>query len=240
MSDNAPTAARVITPGITVAAFAALLWSVLRRDRLPDLLRIASRDVFECDGLSFAVVVVDLGRVCELRVYYQNRYENPCRARLVIRPARGFLLARPELETITLTIECPGAVFGVARMPYGVPNEIQGKKQSLDLAGEVEYPDGRGRMLRFLGGVRVGRPQLEAWKVAATVAGALGGQIVMWKPARLKVAMPAGVLEAVSDDAPIVYETLWRPGETGDRALAAMPRRESSRLAPAASSDRWS
>jgi len=48
----------------------------------------------------------------------------------------------------------------------------------------------------------------------AYVAAAAGGVIVIpGKPARWKVRLPAGVDETVPDDAPILCETLWRPGD---------------------------
>jgi hypothetical protein len=220
MLDGMPLAARILVPAATVGSCGGLVWSMLRKDRQPDLLRTVSRNVFERDGFCFALGVAERGKYGELRVYYQNRYDRPCQARVVIRPARGFFLSRPEVESITLTIDCPGAGFGVARLPFGVPDRMQGKRQRLDVAADVNYPDGRGTMVRFRGGVQVGGANLEGWKIAVTVAGALGGKVVLWKPAQVKLLLPVGVREAVPDEAPIAYELLWRPGEDATKVLA--------------------
>jgi hypothetical protein len=217
--DGVPLVVRLVVPGVTAASLGGLVWSMVRKDKAPDYLRQVSRKFFEKDGFCFALTNRVDGRRCLLLLFYQSRYDRPSRARVVIRPSRGFFLTRPDLESITLTVECPAGGFGVVRFPYGVPYEFQGKTQRLDAAADVTYPEGKGTMIRFKGGTAVGGAKLEAWKVALTVAGALGGQVVIWDPARVKFPLPVGVIEAFPDDAPVETVTLWKLGDDPAKTL---------------------
>lgn len=197
----------------TIASLAVLLGSMRRRDRAPDFLAAVARAYFERAGFCFAIAPGVAEGVCVLNVYFQNRYERPCRAQIVIQPASGFWLTRSKIQSQTVEIECEGGAFGLTQVPWPVPGKYQGTKQSFDVGAYVEFRDGRGKMLRFRDGVAVGNATVDAWKGAATLIGAAGGMIVMSRPAKLTVKLPESVAEEVADEAPIVTKTLWRPGD---------------------------
>jgi hypothetical protein len=176
-------------------------------------LRQIAGSYFETGGFCFAILHAIRERTCRLDIYYQNRYERPCRARVIMQPPQQFLLNRRPVGSITLAIECEGGAFGVARIPWAVPGALQGKKQSFDIGADVEYPSGHGAMLRFRDGMQVGGAKREGWITITTLAGALGGIIVLSRPAKWTIRLPSGVDETVPKEAPILFATLWRPGD---------------------------
>jgi len=48
----------------------------------------------------------------------------------------------------------------VTTIPWAVARKFQGKTQSVDVAADVTYPEGRGKMIRYRGGVQVGSSPL--------------------------------------------------------------------------------
>lgn len=192
-----------------LGALFALMWASRKRDKVRDYLHeILRAGYFERDGFCFGVSPRVADNRCFLDVYYQNRYADPCHASVVLKPSRQFFLNRRDLTTLTIGIPCPGAGFGRASVPWAVPEAYQGKPQSLDGAPSVEYPQGRGELLRYREGVRVGSANVSAWKVVATVAAAATGNVGMSKPATLKITLPSRVFETMPDASPLVVEIL--------------------------------
>ena len=134
-----------------------------------------------------------------MEVYFQNQYDKPCIGRIALRPARGFFLARANIETITYEIECAPASFGFARVAMPIPEKLQGKRQSFEAGASVHYPDGKGQQLRFFDGVylRANTNFGNAFATALTVAGAATGMIVLTSPATANVDLPARVAEEI-------------------------------------------
>src|SRR5436190_155643 len=128
-----PSAYLMQALGISAAflvSLGVLIWAQFRRDKLPDKLREIARRHFECDGLSFVVgAVAGPGRQCFIEVHFQNRYARPCVTTLLFRPAGGFVMGRrpKDLTPFEVKVECEGAAFGVARVPYAVPQLRQGE-----------------------------------------------------------------------------------------------------------------
>jgi hypothetical protein len=211
----------IATPVATLLSLVALIWAFLRRDKAPDLLRQITGGYFERTGLCFAIVPTVRDDQCELDVFFQNRYERPCKGVIVLQPSEGFFLTRRKIQSVTVEIECPGAGFGVVHVPWGVPKKYQGKSQSLDVVASVDYPERRGAMVRFRDGKNVGDAGINLWRGIATVAAAAGGMIVMHRPARMKLTLPRDIAEEIDDSAAIVTELLWEPG-------AVAPGRENS------------
>lgn len=193
--DGRTWAWRICSPGSGVLAFLVFLKIHFRKDEVPDFLTRQCGNFFERDGFCFAIVpVVDAGR-CFLNIYFQNRYANRSAATVMVAPSRGFIFAA-KLQRVVLEIDCAPAAFGVARCRWPVPAKYQGKKQSLDVAAKVRYPDGRGRLLRGRDGIYVGR-----------VTNTLGIE----KPAHIELRLPSEVENDQDDGAPeeTQIETLW-------------------------------
>jgi hypothetical protein len=210
--------------GCPVAAFICLgilLWAHFRKDRAPDFLKQQFGQSFEQSGFCFHIACTTEGSIALLTLYFQNRYERECDARVVVTPSRGFWLNRPSGGTVAVDLICQGGAFGVTRVPWGIPHQYQGKTGSFDVAAAVRYPEGRGRMLRFRDGLAVGKTTLDGWQVTLTVAGLLAGKVVMQKPAKFKMTFPAAVSTEARDDWPVTTETLWRPGDHEPRQVAS-------------------
>src|SRR5262249_3984613 len=156
MIDGTTWLSRAGFPAMTAAALGLLFWSLTRKDKFPDLLRKACGGYFERDGFCFAIIPVASNCQSRVDVYFQSRFERNSRAQVVIRPSRQFFLNRRPIESLTVEIECAGGAYGVARVPWAVPARFQGKKQSFDVGAHVEYPSGRGAMVRYRDGIHVG------------------------------------------------------------------------------------
>jgi hypothetical protein len=213
MMDGAAWQPKAAFPALAIGSLGILVWSLTRKDKFPDLLRKTCGAYFERDGFCFAILPAATKGEGRLDIYFQNRYENPCRAQVAIRPSQQFFLNRRPIEMLTIEIECEGAAFGVARVPWAVPKKLQGKRQSFDVGAHVEYPSGRGKMIRFRDGLRVGTAKRDIWSGLLTMSGAVGGMVVLAQPAKIHLVLPKGIGEDVAEDAhaPIKIETLWRP-----------------------------
>lgn len=230
MSDGAPWPALAGFPALAIGSLGALLWSLKRKDTYPDFLKRSCGRYFERNGFCFAISPRVVEDQIWFDVYFQNRYERPCRAQVVARPSEGFFLNRRKIEALSVEIECEGAAFGVAHVPWGVPARYQGKTQDFDVLAHVVYPSRRGRMVRYSDGLRVGTAN-RAWGWGLlSLLGALGGTIVFKKPAKLKLTLPSGVAETVPEGPRIQIATLWRPedamgqGETDSKdSVEAVP-----------------
>ena len=91
---------------------------------------------------------------CSMQIYFQNRYDQPCSAQILIRASSGLFSGRAELSDITLGLKCDPAEFGCSIIPWTIAESLQGKLVSLSLYAGVKYPNGRGSLLRFKDGMR--------------------------------------------------------------------------------------
>jgi hypothetical protein len=68
-------------------------------------------------------------------------------------------------------------------------------------------------MIRYRGGLQVGTAGFDTWRAILTVAGAMGGMIVLSRPAKLKLRFPVDVEEWVDDELPISSKIVWQLGD---------------------------
>lgn len=206
---------RVSSPLVAVLSLAALLKLHLRRDAARDYLQDTTGGYFNRDGFCFAFATEVKDGVCQFQAYYQNQYERPCVGRIALRPARGFFLTRAEIDTITFQIACDAAAFGVATLPIPLPREIQGKRQSFEVGASVEYPQGKGQRLRFRDGVflRANTNFGNSFGTTLTVAGALGGAIVLSTPATATIPLPTDVAEELPSNSESRIKVIWKLGD---------------------------
>jgi len=190
-----------------------LLWRVSRRrEALPDLLGKAAGSYFERDGFCFAFAPVVAQGQCWMQVFFQNRYERPCRGRFVLKPpARNFSLGRWPLPTVDVEVDCDGAAFGVHRQPWPIPTTLQGKLAKCEVAGAVRYPAGRGRLMRYREGMRTGTPGGDVGRAVATLGMAAVGGLYISRPANVKIRLPTGAAAAAEPGTEPVTQILWRP-----------------------------
>jgi hypothetical protein len=196
---------------VAIVFFALFLRMHFQPDLVPDLLRETCGGYFEKNGLCFAIQAVVENETCCLLVHFQNRYARACRGEIALRPARGFFMRRGAFPTIKFAIECPAAGFGVVRVPLAIPGKLQGKKQTLEIGATVQYPKGRGRMLRFRDGglIRTNAEFVNSFGNLLTAAGALTGHFVSYSPATLTFTLPIGVAEELPSGSHPMTEMLW-------------------------------
>jgi hypothetical protein len=204
---------RIGAPLIGVLALAVLLKLQFRKDRAPDLLGELLGNYFNRAGFCFAFTVDATDGICRIHAYFQNQYERPCVGRVALRPGRGFFLTRVKIDTFVFEIPCDGGAFGVASLPISLPLQLQGKRQSFEVGASVEYPEGKGRRLRYRDGqfLRTNTNFGNAFATALTVAGALGGQIVLSSPATVTLQLPNTAVEQAPEEAAPQLQTLWKP-----------------------------
>ncbi len=208
---------------LAVGSLGLLLWSLFRRDKAPDFLKKIQGRLLERDSLCFKVIANPVKGRCYLDLHFQNRYERPSQAMVVLQPSKGFFLTRPDVAGMTVEIECPAGGYGVTSVPWPIAKKFQGKTQLLDVGADVRYPEGKGRMIRFRGGLQVNSAGRDVWRTVITVAGAMagsiGGMIVLSKPAKVKLKFPVDVEESVDDDLPISTKIVWKLGDAPDQSL---------------------
>lgn len=213
--DGATWAFRIGGPTLALLAIGLILNLHFRADLAHDYLRDRAGTYFNRDGFCFAFVATAVDSVAYMDAYFQNQRDRPCVGRIALRPARGFLMGRAKIETITYEMECGPAAFGVARIAIPVPEKLQGKRQSFEIGASVKYPDGKGQRLRFRDGefLRSNTNFGNSFGTALTVAGAATGSIVFSKPATATVELPVGVTEDISDTLVPEIKTLWKLGD---------------------------
>ena len=198
-----------------------LIWAEFRPDRAPDLLRKHVKRYFEQDGFCFVILPSVKDGCFAWAVLFQNRYERPVRALIAFRPATGFVgFGRANLPDVRIEVVCDGGGFGSAIVPYGIPQVYQGKKQQFELIAASQFPEGKGKMLRFRDGLQVGRRHKSTADTAVTALSVLALHPHFSHPATFKVRLPNNV------DVGAIGETnqkiLWRLGDPTEENKAVM------------------
>lgn len=216
--DAATWGFRISGPILAILALAAFLKIHFRRDLAHDYLREHAGTYFNRDGFGFAVSASAEDGIAYMDVYFQNQHDQPCLGRVALRPARGFFLTRAKIDTITYEIHCAPGAFGYARLAIPIAEKLQGKRQSFEVGASVDYPDGKGKQLRFFDGIfiRTNSNFGDTFSTALTIAAAATGSLYLSSPATAKVNLPTDVAEEIPADLEPEIKTLW---QLGDRPL---------------------
>ena len=209
-----------LSPSISVSALLLIIWGDFRSDKVPDFLQDRFKAYFERDGLCFGFMPSKTEpNFCWL-IFFQNRYEKPCRVVISIRPGiANFGIIRPSIAELKIEIECEGAAFGVAKARCEIPKKYHGKCLWFDVAGHTHYPDGRGTMLRFKDGIRVGSRQKSGLDTALLLASGLTGHMHYNSQARFRANIPAVIDETAVTEMAVETYILWRPGMPVDEII---------------------
>lgn len=218
-NDDRPTpgtwAFRVGGPLLAIATFGAFLKIHFRRDKAPDYLLQITPHFFDRAGFCFAFVLRAENGHCYLDTYFQNKYERPCVGRIGLRPARGFF-GRRDMSAVAFEITCGPAAFGVSTVMLPVPKPLQGSRQKFEVGASVDYPDGRGSMLRFRDGsvIRTDSEFGDAFSTSlATVAVFTGALVIPGRPPNVSLDLPSAVAEETLSNSEVVTKTLWQLGD---------------------------
>lgn len=214
MDEPGMTVLRIASPAIALLALAVFLRMHFRRDIEVDYLRELGGTYFNRSGLCFVPMITSNDGRTYLSVYFQNQYERPCHGRVSVRPARGFWMNRPNISPATFEIECGPGGFGFARQAIAIPRDIQGKTLPFEVGACAEYPQGRGRQLRFHDGILI-RTTLDFSNSARalSVISLLVGIIYLSKPATAKLALPTDVSDQPPSDSTTTVVVLRQVGE---------------------------
>jgi hypothetical protein len=194
-----------------MAAAGLLCWAALRRDRAPDMLAPITRSYLESDGLCFIFTADVFENFCRLNVYFQNRYSRRCRCEIFLDPPKRFWFGRLPLAPARFEIDCGGGECGIARVCYPVPPESQGQAVSFEVAARTKYAQGRGQLLRYREGLRVG-PRQGGASAIVSLAAACVGVLYLSRSARAILQLPVGVASSVdSVNSQASLEIIWRP-----------------------------
>lgn len=226
-SDDHPSQAtwwcRIGFPAAAVVSIVGFLLFHVRRDLAPDYLSQCCGRFFDRNGFCFSFLVESEDGVCMLHLLFQNRYERRSVAFLAIRPAVG--LFRKKETAIVLRIECGPAAFGRCRVPLGVRLEHQGKRRKFHVGAQVQYPEGKGRMLRFRDGMAIRHDTTfhSALETIHTVTALTAGHFfVRTSPPYINVTIPTGVAETPPVGLLPRTETLWSLGDDPTKDVAAI------------------
>jgi hypothetical protein len=211
-SNTAVQVARYVAPLITVAAGLVLLRVMRKKDAFPDILRDRFDRPFERDGLCFIPVGSIRDGVCFIDVYFQNRYTGDCECDIVLEPS---FFSDDALSSVGASISCPGAAVGVTRIPYAVPGHLAGEPVTYKVAATTSYPSGRGRLVRFREGLRVGTHDISVATVTTAVGALAAGYISFRTPAKISIVFP-GAAEKIPDGLELEQELLFEPSNAGD------------------------
>jgi hypothetical protein len=113
---------------------------------VPDFLAHCSRTFFERDGFCFTISLDREDGAAMFTIMFQNRYTGRSIARVALRPSGS------SLAVSSPPIKCGPAGFGVIKFPVAIPARHEGKAAIFQLAAQVDYPQGKGREVRFLTG----------------------------------------------------------------------------------------
>jgi hypothetical protein len=182
----------------TIVGLGAWLFYALKiQDKLPDhLLEVVGPRYYEADGLSFMLMIRVANRQAELRVYYQNRYENPVETIIHLRPpppGESFVI-RPGVRDVHFAFKAGGGDFGVIHQPIAVPHNVQGDAIEVKMAAASWYPRSHGQRWRRKAGLPCGSLRVD-WAGNPLKIGVqeVGGDIPLTNPVTLHLAMPKDV-----------------------------------------------
>lgn len=178
---------------------AAICSLVPRRDEAVDRLRaFTAGDHFDQDGFAFVTTILEEDELAYVQVVFQNQRDCKTIGRVVMKPV-GPAFLETDFCAVLFEIACAPGAFGIARLPIAVPFEEQGEYHPWQVAASVEFPAGKGGLLRFGRGRAVGHlvsisPEDKVDQSAPIVARLLQEPPMMGFPCRVELLMPKGVL----------------------------------------------
>lgn len=196
-----------------VGCLMALILLQKRKDRAPDFLSLRFKNFFNSNGFCFAFRTEERHGIARLILEFQNQYDRDCIGVVSLMPAQGFFLNRDYAGGVMIPFDCPGGAFGSIEMKIAVPNRHQGKAIRYEVGATVEYPDGKGRRLRFKDGIylRATAAHKDKFGKILRFGGLLVCGIIGMSPVTVNIAMPSAVSEDPQDDKKLRHKIHWSP-----------------------------
>lgn len=200
---------RITCTSLAVISAGILIWAKTLKSKAPDLLAKNSKHYFERNGFCFAVIPQISDRGSVLSIYYQNRYAQPCKAKVMLSPLNVAFKDVSDLPEIEVAVDCLGGEYGRMFCNFGLPLRFKGQKILWNIAATSDYPEGRGELLRLRDGLRVGTvAKVSTGQELAKTVGYLVFHVPKEKPARLMMKFPDATF--ANDQIGVwVQETIW-------------------------------
>jgi hypothetical protein len=193
---------RVISMAIMLGLGGFLIRALWFVDRLQDQLAEAVGSIYyETDGVCFMPLVrLDASGAAELRLYYQNRFENPAQVVVHLRPQGECFSVGTGCQDIHIAFTCGGGDFGVIHQPIRVPADLRGEVIDLELAATSRYPRSHGGRLRSHEGMPCGTVRVD-WVGAPFRLGVheTSDEMELVDPVRIHLAIPRAVRQRGSE-----------------------------------------
>jgi hypothetical protein len=193
---------RVISLAFMLGLGGFLVRALWFTDRLQDQLAEAVGSIYyETDGVCFMPLVrLDASGAAELRLYYQNRYENPAHVVVHLRPMGESFSVGHHGEDIHIAFTCGGGDFGIIHQPIRVPAHLRGEVIDLKLAASSRYPRSHGGRMRSHEGMNCGTVRVD-WAGAAFRLGVheTSDEVELTDPVRIHLAIPRAVRQRGSE-----------------------------------------
>ena len=189
-------AQRIVSLAFVVGLGGFLVHALWLVDRLHDQLADAVGSIYyETDGVCFLPLVrLDSSGAAELRLYYQNRFENPAHVVVHLRPTGPCFAVSHGGDDIHIAFTCGGGDFGVIHQPIRVPTALRGEVIDLRLAAASRYPRSHGGRLRSHEGMECGTVRVD-WAGAAFRLGVheTSNEIELIDPVSIHLALPRAI-----------------------------------------------
>ena len=186
---------RIFSTSVLIICSGWLFYGLKIEDKLPDKLRQAVGDMYyEAEGVSFMPTIRKRKQRAELRLYFQNRYENPANVIIHLRPPKNSIVIRPGVRDVHLAFTAGGGAFGYIVQPIAVPDHLQGEVIEVKMVATSHYPRGHGDKMRKHEGIPAG-DMLVDWTGAAFRTGVheVSGEIELSNSVTVHLPMPRQV-----------------------------------------------
>jgi hypothetical protein len=210
--------------GLLMLFGAATIYLLLRsrKDRVPDFLFDKFKAYYDRRGLCFVCDAVLEDGICFFRVHFQNRYSNPCKAKIALRARRRSALYRSGFHPVIFQIDCPAAGYGIASAPVPFDARFQGFQHTFEIGASVWYPARRGKMLRYRDGGLI-RPNYKCHDPVGKFF-AFGRifvrRFVSYEPPSATLSLPHGVAETIPTNVVPKTEIIWQLDDDPEYRLA--------------------
>jgi hypothetical protein len=187
---------------------AIAIWVSRIPDPVPDFLAKISTRFFERDGLCFLFTVEEKESCARMVLYYQNRFDKPCTAKIFIGPTAKAFTNLKGFPTFEFNLSSQSAEFGKQSLAWSIPVHFQGKKVLWDMAVQVKYPSGRGALMRGRNGATVGDHIIGSGDQAVKAVTGVSA-----KSARVELMMPDKIIKVPTNSSGLMRETIWKLGD---------------------------
>ena len=211
---------RIVFSGVGAGAIVGLIrlqfWG--KADLAPDFLSAEVQDVSEQNGFCFVLGAATENGVFFVNAMYQNQYDRPCKARIALRRSQAYSGLRWGRFATTSRRSCltfPAArAFGIAAIPLPVSGQHQGKKLTLQIGATVDYPEEKGKKVRFREGslLRYNAEFHSAYLTTLQMLYFFCGGLLFSFPASVTFDLPTGVAESLQGEQSSA-QTLWTIGD---------------------------